>query len=314
MPTGSSPWSDIFFAFLSIALEGAPYIVFGTLISGFIEAYVPARAMEKVLPRSLTLSVLISGLLGLVFPVCECAIVPVIRRLVGKGLPVANAITYMLAAPIINPITMISTVTAFKGAEPWSMVGARLGLAYLVTIIVGLVSARIPIGKILTPRLLASVSAEAPLHDHATGQSDHRVTHALRTAQKDFLETALFFAMGVFLTAVFNTKIFVHPDIQGFIGGLTQQPILSIASLMGLATVLSLCSTTDAFIAATLYGFSRASKLAFLVLGPMLDIKLLFMYTTLFQKKFLLWLVISLFFLVGLSCVIISSTWPGWRY
>ncbi len=314
MSTGSSPLSDIFFAFLSIALEGAPYIVFGTLISGFIEAYVPARIMEKVLPRSHVFSILISGLLGLVFPVCECAIVPVIRRLVSKGLPLANAITYMLTAPIINPITFVSTVTAFKGAEPWSMVGMRFGLAYLVTFIVGLASTRYPIEKVLTPRVLSSLTSEAHAHDHAVGQSDHRITHALRTAQKDFLETTMYFAMGVFITAVFNTKIFIHPGIQDSISGLTQQPTLSIFSLMGLATVLSLCSTTDAFIAATLYGFSRASKLAFLVLGPMLDVKLLFMYATLFQKKFLLRLVIWLFLLVSVSCIIVAFTVPGWRY
>jgi hypothetical protein len=190
----------------------------------------------------------------------------------------------------------------------------RLGLAYLVTIIVGLVVARFPIEKVLTPRLLSTLSNDAPAHDHAVGQSDHRVSHALRTAQKDFLETTMYFAVGVLLTAVFNTKVFIQPNIQDFIGSLTQQPILSILSLMGLATVLSLCSTTDAFIAATLYGFSRAAKLAFLVLGPMLDVKLLFMYATLFQKKFLIRLVIGLFLLVALSCIIITFSLPSWRY
>ncbi|MEN9469499.1 MAG: hypothetical protein RL630_1232, partial [Verrucomicrobiota bacterium] len=95
---------DFSYAFLSILLEGVPFILFGTLLSGLIDQFLPSRVMTRLLPRSAFLGICLSGALGLVFPMCECGIVPVIRRLIAKGLPVSNAITYMLAAPIVNPI------------------------------------------------------------------------------------------------------------------------------------------------------------------------------------------------------------------
>jgi uncharacterized membrane protein YraQ (UPF0718 family) len=115
-----SPTGDIYVAFLSIVFEGAPYILLGTLLSGVIDAFLPARLLERVLPKSRVISTFLAGLLGLVFPVCECAIVPVIRRLVQKGLPVSCAVTYMLSAPIVNPIVALSTLTAFKEFQNWS--------------------------------------------------------------------------------------------------------------------------------------------------------------------------------------------------
>ena len=110
--TDPSQSGDFFIAFLGIFLEGAPYIFIGTLISGIIDAYLPSGLLDRVLPKNRTAAIFLSGLLGLVLPVCECAIVPVIRRLVQKDLPVSCAITYMLSAPIINPIVIYSTFSA----------------------------------------------------------------------------------------------------------------------------------------------------------------------------------------------------------
>ena len=111
-----SPFTDFCYLFLSIILEGAPFILLGTLISGFIDAYLPPGLIDRWLPKNKPLAVIFSGLLGFVFPVCECAVVPVIRRLIRKGLPVSCAITYMLSAPIINPIVVISTMKAFDSS------------------------------------------------------------------------------------------------------------------------------------------------------------------------------------------------------
>ena len=102
-------------AFLSILFEGVRFILLGTLAKGFIDVYLPSGTMDRFLPRNRTLAVMMAGLLGAIFPVCECAVVPVIRRLVPKGLPVSCALTYMLASPILNPITAFSTWKAFQG-------------------------------------------------------------------------------------------------------------------------------------------------------------------------------------------------------
>ena len=138
--TSPSQTGDFFIAFLGIFLEGAPYIFIGTLISGIIDAYLPSGMLDRLLPKNRAGAIFLSGLLGLIFPVCECAIVPVIRRLVQKGLPVSCAITYMLSAPVINPIVVYSTFSAFNTssvADAWYMTLSRLGIAYIVAVLVG---------------------------------------------------------------------------------------------------------------------------------------------------------------------------------
>ncbi len=309
-PPQASEFGDILYCFLSILLEGAPYIVLGTLISGFIDAWLPSGVMDRLLPKNKFLAVIVSGLLGAVFPVCECAIVPVIRRLVKKGLPVSCAITYMLAAPVINPITVISTLSAFSGNNGVFMALSRIGMAYLVTVVIGLVVTRLRPAAILHPQLLASIddpSAETG-HSHATGSNEQRLGHALKTAQTDFLDTAMYFVIGVLITSVFNTKLMIKPEFQDTVRLIAGNEFFAVPGLMVLAVLLSLCSTTDAFIAANLANFSFVAKLAFLVFGPMVDLKLIFMYSSVFRKPFVLGLVVGLFVLVLAFCALWSPT------
>ena len=315
-----SPAGDVFYCFLSIILEGAPYIVIGTLISGFIDAFVPPRLMERLLPRNSVIAVLVSGLLGFIFPVCECAIVPVIRRLVNKGLPVSCAVTYMLAAPIINPIVAVSTYSAFRGAftsnaveaavlagrPEWWIMGSRLGLGFLVSVLVGLALVAVSSRRILRPQILAENAAHSE-HSHAVGTADQRISQALSTSMRDFLDTAMYFVIGVLITSVFNTRLMIQPNFTAAVTAIAGNNLTAIPGLMALAVVLSLCSTTDAFIAANLQGFSMAAKLAFLVFGPMVDLKLLFMYASVFQKRFVLLLVLALFILIA----VMAGGWFG---
>lgn len=304
--TDPSPMGDVLMAFLSILFEGAPYILIGTVLSGFIDAFLPAKLLERVLPRNKVLSTLIAGFLGLVFPVCECAVVPVIRRLVQKGLPMSCAITYMLSAPIMNPIVAVSTLTAFKefaGIESItdvtlaSMTIARLSLGYVVAVIVGLIVLRFEPRQVLKASIVEGIESGAGghTHDHAAGADfNGKITHAMRTAMRDFLDTAMYFAIGVIITSIFNTQV-----NQALIDQVADREWLAIPSIMGLAFVLSLCSTSDAFIAAPMAAFSMASKLAFLVFGPMMDIKLLFMYSSVFKRRVVVALFFGLFVLTG---------------
>jgi uncharacterized membrane protein YraQ (UPF0718 family) len=307
-----SRMGDILMAFLSIVFEGAPYILIGTVFSGIIDAFLPAKLLDRVLPKSKVLATLIAGFLGLVFPVCECAVVPVIRRLVQKGLPLSCAVTYMLSAPIMNPIVAISTLTAFKEFQglSWATAGnatmtiARLSLGYLVAVIVGLVVLRFKPGQVLRASIankIANAATAADDHVHAPAAGfNGKLVHAMRSSMRDFLDTAMYFAIGVAITSVFNTQI-----NQGLLNTVAGNDWLAVPSLMGLAIVLSLCSTSDAFIAAPMTAFSMAAKLAFLVFGPMMDIKLLFMYSSVFQRKVVVSLLIGLFILIGL----LSGPW-----
>ena len=110
----NNAFTDILTSFMAIILEGGPFIFLGTLISGFIAAWLPAHTIDWYLPRNRTAAIFLSGLMGAVLPVCECVVVPVMRRLIRKGLPVSCAVTYMLAAPI-NPLSRYKPLTLVAG-------------------------------------------------------------------------------------------------------------------------------------------------------------------------------------------------------
>jgi uncharacterized membrane protein YraQ (UPF0718 family) len=311
---------DFALAFLSILFEGAPFILLGTLISGFIDIYLPAGTMDRFLPKNKILAVLMAGLLGAVFPVCECAVVPVIRRLVKKGLPVSVALTYMLAAPIVNPITALSTWKAFQGQGAGMMTSARMLLGFLIAVGVGLIVSRMRMRSVLKASLVDSLEREEPVkkahvhdhdgnccgHDHDHGHhhdhdhGDGKLVAAFRSAMKDFVDVAVYFAIGVTITALFNTGI--APGAE-WLDSLAGNPVGAPAALMVLAFVLSLCSTSDAFIAATLDKFSWGAKLAFLTFGPMMDVKLLFLYQTVLRKRFIIYLLLGLFISIGAASI-----------
>jgi uncharacterized membrane protein YraQ (UPF0718 family) len=304
---------DFALAFLSILFEGAPFILLGTLVSGFIDIYLPAGTMDRFLPKNRNLAVVVAGLLGAVFPVCECAVVPVIRRLVKKGLPVSCALTYMLAAPIVNPITALSTWKAFQGQSPAMMTCSRMLLGFLIAVAVGLIVSRLPLAAVLKEKLLRSLDEpeRKRVHHHHThehgescahhscdtqGEQDNRLVAAFRSALKDFIDVGVYFTIGVSITALFNTGI--APG-AAWLDGLAGNQFGAPAALMMLAFVLSLCSTSDAFIAATLDKFSWGAKLAFLTFGPMMDVKLIFLYQTVMRKRFIAALALGLFISIG---------------
>ncbi|MEM7600220.1 MAG: permease [Verrucomicrobiota bacterium] len=311
-----TPFSDFCYLFLSILLEGAPFILLGTLISGFIDAYLPPGLIDKWLPKNRSLAVMCSGLLGAVFPVCECAVVPVIRRLIRKGLPVSCAITYMLSAPIINPIVIVSTMKAFSTSlgqfslrqnevieayGPVFMTSSRLLIAFIVTVGVGLVVLKCRPKSILRPAILPKADGGEAEKDDGTPDAtkQERLVLAMRTTMKDFMETAMYFSIGVGITAVFRAYV-----TQDLILLFNQSEATGIGLMMILAFVLSLCSTSDAFIAAN-FPVAQSAKLAFLVYGPMMDVKLVFMYLSVFRSKFVIVLALSLLVAIG----VLSYLW-----
>ena len=313
-PANLTPFHDFCLLFLSIILEGAPFILLGTLISGFIDAYLPAGLIDSWLPKNKVVAVFLSGLLGAIFPVCECAIVPVIRRLIRKGLPISCAITYMLSAPIINPIVVVSTMKAFSTSlgqfslretetaaafGPVFMTSSRLLIAFIVTVAVGLVVLKVRSRNILQPGVVpdeieesTAMSSDAS-HTNEDEPRRNRLVLAMRTTMRDFMETAMYFTIGVAITSVF--KAYVTEDL---ILLFNQNEVTGIALMMVLAFVLSLCSTSDAFIAAN-FPVPQSAKLAFLVFGPMMDVKLVFMYLSVFRPKFVATLALSLFIVIG---------------
>ncbi|HEX8371614.1 MAG TPA: permease [Chthoniobacterales bacterium] len=313
---------DFSISFLSILFEGVPYLFLGALLSGLIDAFLPAGALERWLPKKAPLAIGVAGVLGFFLPMCECGVIPVIRRMIKKGLPIAPAVTYLLACPIINPVVALSTYAAFRGQEPATVLAFRMFLAFFIACLFGAVVLRLRKEDVLQPGLLEGRTSRARAvfgsepDDTATVENlssevarpsvGGRLLGALRTASFDFLDVAFYLVIGCMLAAVFNTSI----NREIVIMPLANNLWLATYSMEALAFVISLCSTSDAFIAANFVAFPLAAKLAFMVLGPMMDVKLLFMYGLVFRKKFTIAMAISLFIGVGLLCNLLASTLP----
>ena len=317
------PWfqfnlRDFAVCFLSILFEGVPFLFIGTFISGLIEVFLPAESLGRWLPRNPFLAICLSALMGNVFPMCECGVVPVIRRMLAKGLPVSCGVTYLLAAPIVNPIVAVSTFAAFRGQHAGLITGWRLALGFLIAVGAGSVIARLPVGWVLNEASLAVLpgrrrvgafrlpkmldASPAIANFAAAPIPGGRWVAAVRCAAFDFLDVGFYLVIGALLASVFDTAIDKRVLLP-----LSSHVWIATAALMGLALLLSLCSTSDAFIAATFVGFPPAAKLAFMVLGPMMDFKLLFMYGLVFRKRLTVTLAIGLIAVIGLTCVALRS-------
>lgn len=303
--------ADFAFSFLSILFEGIPFLLLGSLVSGAVDAFLPATAITRFLPKNPNAAIALCGLLGAVVPMCECGSVVIIRRFIRKGLPVSCAVTYMLGAPVVSPIVALSTFAAFRGQSPWVMTGLRLVLGYGVAVLVGFVVQRIPHARLLQEKVLASLpgrsrtafrmSSAAAAEEVVSLENEDGIAaksfRAVQSAASDFLDVAFFFVVGAGIAAVFNTAV-----NQGIIQPLASNPLLAVATLMGLAFALALCSSTDAFIAASFTAFPFAAKLAFLVFGPVFDIKLFFLYGAVFRRWFVVALLLGLFVLIAVVC------------
>lgn len=245
-------------------------------MSAAIEVYVPARVFERLtaLPKPLQLPA--AGLAGLAFPVCECGSVPVARRLAAKGLTPAAAVTFMLSAPVLNPVVIASTVVAYRGRETfWPMVLGRAGLGLVAAMAVGWVVARSNKADLLRPRPGKELEHE---HSHDPGSR----TRAFFThLAGDFVFMGRFLVIGAIVAALLQTFV-----PQSIIASVADTPILSLVAMMGLAFVLSLCSESDAFVAASFVQFGVGAQLAFLVFGPMVDTKLGILYSATFNRGF----------------------------
>lgn len=283
--------------FLSIFWEAMPFVVLGSLIAGVLEELLPQTLMARILPRAPLPAIVLGALLGLIFPMCECGIIVVMRRLLKKGLPLSSCVAYMLAGPILNVVVLLSTYAAFGqhnlGVE---MVVLRAGLGILTAVVTGLVVHRLHASYgddgLLTesakpPKVSALSLADEP-EAAKPGGLFGRLSRISETALHDVMDIAVFLLLGAALAAV--VRIFVLPDqVQEFSRNM---PYLAIPVMMLLAVVLCLCSEADAFVAASFTELSVSSKLAFLVLGPMFDIKLLLMYTRVFKPRLIATLVL----------------------
>jgi uncharacterized membrane protein YraQ (UPF0718 family) len=271
--------------FLGIFIEAVPFLLLGTMASGLVEVFIPQEWIARFSPRRALPAALLGSLLGLVFPVCECGVIPLANRLFRKGLPVSMGISFLLAAPVLNPIAIFSTAAAFGWGN---MLAWRLGLTLIISVTVGVAfSAEKNISKILR---LPLFDVELPVLSVKTDHESigRKLSRALIVGANEFFNMGRYLVMGALLAATMPTFI-----PQTSLLAMGSGPFLSVIAMLTLAVVLSICSTVDAFVALGFVGtFSFGSILSFLVLGPMVDIKSTLMYLQVFRRRPVFYLIL----------------------
>ncbi|MFC0274217.1 permease [Metabacillus herbersteinensis] len=266
--------------FLSIVLEAIPFILLGVFVSALIQTFVSEEAIQRFLPKNAIVALLPAALLGAIFPICECAIVPIVRRLIKKGMPLHVGVVFLVGAPILNPVVFASTYYAFQSST--EIVYARMGLAFVLSIVIGFIMYMIFKNrdqlKWSKEELVGRVKAEEGLKDVG------KIKSTLFHASDEFFEMGKYLLIGAFIASLFQTFL-----DRSVLIGLGSNEFSSPAIMMAFAFILSLCSEADAFVAASFGStFSAASIIAFLVYGPMLDLKNAFMLFAFFRAKFVL--------------------------
>ncbi|MEI6828599.1 MAG: permease [Synechococcaceae cyanobacterium ELA445] len=287
--------------FQGLVIEAMPFLLLGVTISGVARWLSPGGQWLQRLPAHPLLGPLTGAALGFALPACECGNVPVARRLLAGGAPLATALGFLFAAPVLNPIVLASTWAAFPD-RPWLLLARPLG-ALVIALVLATLLPLVSEAELLTPALLeerrlsqplsvvgllerrggvlgAPVTPEAlPPSAGAIGRGP--AAEALGHGVREFLNLAVLLVMGSAIAALVQTLL-----PRSWLLALGSGPTLSILSLMLLAVVVSVCSSVDAFLA---LGFAAqvtpGALLAFLILGPVLDLKSVGLFGVLLKPR-----------------------------
>lgn len=259
--------------FQGIFIEALPFLLLGALASGFLAVCVKPEVLARFLPRSRVLGVLVGGLFGMIYPVCECGAVPVVRRLYQKGMTPSAGISFLLASPVLNMIVILSTAKAFGWGK---MVLARVIMCYVTAVVTGLIFSRLNPADIVLPEVTANP------HDHTRMRwNDVPFWKAMALAGDEFMDMVRYLIIGALAATLAQVLI-----PQSFFLSWAKGPVLSVVALATLAFTLSLCSNVDAFVALGFAGFfAPGALLAFLVFGSIISIKNVTMFRSTFRTK-----------------------------
>jgi uncharacterized membrane protein YraQ (UPF0718 family) len=283
---------------LSVVVEALPFVILGALVSVGIRLFATTQRFIQLLPKHPLLRRLSISFLGSLMPVCECGNMPVARGMVITGLSVAESTTFLLAAPIVNPITVLTTYEAFR-LDPsivWIRVVGALLIANLVGGLIALYKDQTELVSKGFYKTLCKVEM-ADEHHHA----DHHASRWQEGIAVFRSEVSLMLKMLCLGGAIAGlTQIFVPREVLTGLGG---HPIFSILAMISLAFIVSLCSNVDAFFALAYSStFTAGSIVAFLVFGPMIDIKMLALMRTTYKT----WLLAAMTLVVTLSSILIG--------
>lgn len=290
--------------FLSIIIEAFPFLFIGALVAALIELYVSEETIKKFLPKNAFIQIIVAAFFGIIFPLCECTIIPITRKLIQKSVPVSTALVFMLATPIINPIPMLATYYAFGRTTDVMM--HRVVLGFIIAISIGMLHLHYSKEDVILNEGNKELEDEDSNNESDLKKKNFFEKISLLTAStmKEFLGVSVYLVAGsaiaAFITVAMPDKMVLYMQNNNYAG---------IISLQALGYALSLCSHGDAFVAAGLANkFTFYPVLAFLIISPMIDIKNTIILLGLFKKKFSIALIIKIF-IITFIVVLLFSLW-----
>jgi uncharacterized membrane protein YraQ (UPF0718 family) len=257
-------WATVFVA---IVVQAMPFLVLGVTISAGVAAFVPGDLLARILPSRPSLAVPAAAAAGVALPGCECGSVPIAARLVDRGMLPAAALAFLLSAPAIKPIVVVATAVAFPGRP--EVVVARFIASLMAATVVGLIWARTGHDGLLRMTRRRTVGEGPPL------------SVMMATAQHDLLNAGGFLIIGAATAATLQTV--VPRSAFETLGG---AGVLAFVAMSGLAVIMAICSEADAFVAASFTAVPLTARLAFMVVGPMVDVKLIALQAGTFGRAF----------------------------
>ncbi len=283
--------------FQGLLLEAIPFLLLGVAIAGLARWLVPQTAWIQRLPRNPLLAPITGALMGFALPACECGNVPVAKRLLASGAPMGTAFGFLFAAPVLNPIVIASTWAAFPD-QPWLLVARPLG-AFVIAVLLSLLLVQLPETQLLEHALLSERRMSQPLSNvgllersgglvgdpiqefSPTQSTRLRASDVLEQSSRELLDLLALLVLGCLIAALVQTWL-----PRSWLLAIGGAPTGSILALMLLAVVVSVCSSVDAFLA---LGFAAqvtpGALLAFLLLGPVVDLKLVGLFTVLMRPR-----------------------------
>lgn len=278
-------WTTVFAA---LCIQATPYLALGVVLSGALSVLVSDDTLRRALPRAPALAVPVAAVGAAALPGCECASVPLAAGLMRRGVSAAPAVAFLLAAPAVNPVVVVATATAFPGRP--DIVLARVFASLGTAIVVGWLWLRIGVA----PRLPESTAGDPRIG---------RVERLRTTIVHDLSQSLGLLVVGAGAAATVNAAL-----PEAFLDTFAGHTAIAVVTSALLAVVLAVCSEADAFVAASFVRFPAAAQLAFMVVGPAVDLKLVAMQLGTFGSRMTLRLA-PLTLVAAIGCAVAAGTW-----
>lgn len=296
---------NISIIFMSIFFEALPFLLLGSLISSCIETFISDEKLASLIPKNPILGSIVGVFLGFFIPACDCAVIPVSKRLIKKKVPINVAISFMLASPIINPVVLLSTYYAFYRTNP-NIFWLRIILGIIISLVIGII-----MGIIFNKKEVITNNTDDDHHCHCECGHDHHHHHKrtknnilniFKHTAYDMFDVVKYLMFGALIASLVQVLLPIS-----ILMIFNNNNILSIIILMLFAYLISLCSTSDSFVGKSLLSsFSETGIIACLLLGPMIDIKNTVVLFGNYKKSFVISLISLIFIIIFITSILVA--------